>query len=182
MTPANFSMARSSANRVLRQEVTKTYWDNYLNYEGTFGEMLNGQVKVNVFRAKARNYDSALEAAIKPNNIPVEVYKSLVKNINDNLGTFHRYLELKKRMLGVEQLMYSDIYAPTVKGVELKYNYEEAQELILKSLKPLGKDYIEVVDHAFNNRWIDVYPTAGKRSGAYSNGGAYDVHPYILMN
>jgi len=182
LTPANFSLARSSADRQLRQEVTKTYWDNYLEYEGTFGELLNGQVKVNVFRAKARNYNSALEAATKPNNIPVEVYKSLVKNVNNNLGTFHRYLELKKRMLVVDELMYSDMYAPTVKGVELKYTYEEAQELILKSLKPLGKEYVEVVDKAFNNRWIDVYPNAGKRSGAYSNGGAYDVHPYILMN
>ncbi len=182
LTPANFSVARSSADRDLRQLVTKIYWDNYLKYEGTFGEMLNGQVKVNVFRAKARNYNSALEAAVKPNNIPEEVYKSLLRNVNDNLETFHRYLRLKKRMLGVDELMYSDIYAPTVKGVELKYSYEEAQELILKSLKPLGKDYIEVVDHAFNNRWIDIYPNAGKRSGAYSNGGAYDVHPYILMN
>jgi len=182
LTPANFSVARSSADRELRQAVTKTYWDNYLKYEGTYGEMLNGQVKVNVFRAKARNYNSALEAAVKPNNIPEEVYKSLVTNVNNNLETFHRYLTLKKRMLGVDELMYSDVYAPTVKGVELKYSYEEAQELILKSLKPLGKEYIDVVDHSFKNRWIDIYPNAGKRSGAYSNGGAYDVHPYILMN
>lgn len=182
LTPANFSLARSSADRKLRQDATKAYWDNYLKYEGTFGEMLNGQVKVDVFRAKARNYNSALEASLKPNNIPVEVYHSLVKNVNNNLGTFHRYLKLKKRMLGVDELMYSDIYAPTVKGVELKYSYEEAQDLILKSLKPLGKEYIEVVNKAFNSRWIDVYPNVGKRSGAYSNGAAYDVHPYILMN
>ncbi|MBR8535166.1 oligoendopeptidase F [Carboxylicivirga sediminis] len=182
LTPASFSVARSSADREMRQEATKVYWDNYLKYEGTFGEMLNGQVKVNVFRAKARNYNSALEAAVKPNNIPVEVYKSLVENVNNNLETFHRYLALKKRMLGVDELVYSDMYAPTVKGVELKYSYEEAQELILTSLKPLGKEYVEVVDKAFNSRWIDVYPNPGKRSGAYSNGGAYDVHPYILMN
>jgi len=144
--------------------------------------MLNGQVKVDVFRAKARNYNSALEASLKPNNIPVEVYHSLIKNVNDNLGTFHRYLNIKKQMLGVDTLKYSDLYAPTVKGVELKYNYEEAQELILESLKPLGKEYVKVVAHAFDNRWIDVYPNVGKRSGAYSNGAAYDVHPYILMN
>jgi len=182
LTPANFSVARSSADRDLRQAATKAYWDNYLKYEGTYGEMLNGQIKVDIFRAKARNYTSALEAAVKPNNIPEEVYKSLVENVNNNLETFHRYLTLKKRMLGVDELMYSDIYAPTVKGVELKYSYEEAQELILKSLKPLGKEYVEVVDKAFKSRWIDIYPNAGKRSGAYSNGSAYDVHPYILMN
>jgi oligoendopeptidase F len=182
LTSANFSVARSSADRKVRQEASKVYWDNYLKYEGTFGEMLNGQIKVDVFRAKARNYESSLEASLKRNNIPVEVYKSLVKNVNKNLDTFHRYLLLKKRMLGVDQLMYTDIYAPTVKGVELKYEYEEAQDLILKSLKPLGKEYTDVVDKAFKSRWIDIYPTAGKRSGAYSNGAAYDVHPYILMN
>ncbi|WP_430811812.1 MULTISPECIES: oligoendopeptidase F [unclassified Carboxylicivirga] len=182
LTPATFSVARASADRSLRQEATKAYWDNFLKFEGTLGEMLNGQVKVNVFRAKSRHYASALEASMKPNNIPLEVYHSLVENVNNNLGTFHRYLSLKKRMLGVDQLLYSDVYAPTVKGVELKYDYEEARELIVKSLKPLGKEYIDVVEKAFDNRWIDVYPTPGKRSGAYSSGSAYDVHPYILMN
>ncbi len=177
-----FSVQRASANRDDRQKVTQVYWDNYMKFEGTYGEMLNGNVKVDIFRAKSRNYESALEASLKPNNIPVEVYHSLIKNVNANLPTFHRYLEIKKRMLGVDTLMYSDLYAPTVKGVELKYSYEEAQDLILTSLKPLGKEYTSVVKEAFDNRWIDVYPNTGKRSGAYSNGGAYDVHPYILMN
>jgi len=182
LTQASFSKYRASTNRADREIVFDTFWNHYRTFEGTFGEMLNGQVKVDIFRAKARNYNSALEASLKPNNIPVEVYHSLIKNVNDNLGTFHRYLNIKKQMLGVDTLKYSDLYAPTVKGVELKYNYEEAQKLILESLKPLGKEYVGVVKHAFENRWIDVYPNVGKRSGAYSNGAAYDVHPYILMN
>lgn len=177
-----FSLQRASAVREDRQEATKVYWDNYLKFEGTYGEMLNGQVKNDVFDAKARNYASALEASLKPSNIPVEVYHSLIENVNKNLPTFHRYLKLKKRLLGVDTLKYSDIYAPSVKGVDMEYTYEEAQELILKALKPLGKEYVGVVDKAFSNQWIDVYPTPGKRSGAYSNGAAYDVHPYILMN
>nr|WP_321452304.1 oligoendopeptidase F [uncultured Carboxylicivirga sp.] len=177
-----FSVVRASANRADREKATKIYWDNYLKFEGTYGEFLNGNVKVDVFNAKARNYESSLEAALKPNNIPVEVYHSLVDNVNKNLPTFHRYLALKKRMLGVDTLKYSDIYAPTVKGVELKYTYAEAKELVLKALKPLGKEYVGVVEKAFDNRWIDVYPNTGKRSGAYSNGAAYDVHPYILLN
>ncbi|MCU4175143.1 oligoendopeptidase F [Carboxylicivirga sp. N1Y90] len=177
-----FSVQRASANRADRQKVTKVYWDNYKRFEGTYGELLNGNVKVDIFGAKSRNYTSALESSLKPNNIPVEVYHSLVENVNNNLPTFHRYLAIKKRMLGVDTLMYSDLYAPTVKGVELKYSYEEAQDLILTSLKPLGKEYTSVVKEAFDKRWIDVYPNTGKRSGAYSNGGAYDVHPYILMN
>jgi len=177
-----FSVIRASADRADRQNATKVYWDNYLKFEGTYGEFLNGNVKVDVFNAKARNYESSLEAALKTNNIPVEVYHSLVENVNKNLPTFHRYLKLKQRMLGVDTLRYSDIYAPTVNGVELKYTYDEAQELILKAFKPLGKEYVNVVKEAFDNRWIDIYPNTGKRSGAYSNGAAYDVHPYILLN
>ncbi len=182
LTKQAFSELRSSANRADREIAFKAFWSHYRLFEGTFGELLNGQVKQDIFRAKARNYGSALESATKPNNIPTEVYHSLIENVNANLPTFHRYLNLKKRMMGLDTLKYSDMYASTVKGVELKYSYEEAQALILESLNPLGKEYAGVVDHAFKNRWIDVYPNKGKRSGAYSNGAAYDVHPYILMN
>lgn len=173
---------RMSPNAKDREIVFNAFWNHYKKFEGTFGELMNGQVKNHMFTAQARHYTNSLEAALKGNNIPTDVYHSLVKNVNKNLPTFHRYLALKKRMMGLDTLKYSDLYAPAVKGVELKYTYEEAQELILAALKPLGKEYISTVDKAFNNRWIDVYPTKGKRSGAYSNGSAYDVHPYILMN
>jgi oligoendopeptidase F len=106
----------------------------------------------------------------------------LVDNVNKNLSTFHHYLKLRQRILGVDQLHYYDLYAPLLKGVDLKYTYDESQQHILVALKPLGSDYINVLKKGFAERWLDVYPTEGKRSGAYSNGSAYDVHPYMLLN
>src|ERR1035437_10582550 len=110
------------------------------------------------------------------------VYQSLVDNVNKNLPAFHRYLAIKKRMLGVDTLKYYDLYAPVVKNVELKYTYDEAQKLVMAALAPLGNEYVNTVAKAISERWIDVYPNVGKRSGAYSSGDAFDVHPYILMN
>jgi oligoendopeptidase F len=107
---------------------------------------------------------------------------ALIKNINNNLKSFHRYLNLKRRMLGVDKLKYSDVYAPAVKAVELQYSFEEAKQLMFEAFKPLGQEYIGFVKESFDKRWIDVYPSPGKRSGGYCNGSTYDVHPYILLN
>jgi oligoendopeptidase F len=181
LTNANYAKYRSDSNREDRELVFENFWANYKNYQATFGELLYGQVNTAIFNAKARNYKSSLEAALKPKNIPVEVYHSLVENVNKNLPAFHRYLKIKKRMMGLDTLKYSDLYAPSVKGVDLKYSYNDAQDLILKSLNPLGKEYVATVKKAFSERWIDVYPTSGKRSGAYSN-GIYGVHPFMLLN
>ncbi len=179
---AEYSKYRASANRKDREIVFDAYWNNYAKFRGTFGEMLYGNVKADVFKAKARHYNSALEAALYPNNIPTDVYYSLIKGVNDNLPAFHRYLKIKKRMMGVDTLRYLDLYAPAVKDVEGEYPYEKAVELTLEALKPLGNDYLYVIKKAVDSRWIDVYPTPGKRSGAYSNGAFYDGHPYILLN
>jgi len=181
LTNANYAKYRSDSNREDRELVFEKFWGNYKNYQATFGELLSGQVNTAIFNSKARNYKSSLEAALKPNNIPVEVYHSLVENVNKNLPAFHRYLKIKKRMMGLDTLKYSDLYAPAVKGVDLKYSYDDAQDLILKSLNPLGTEYVATVKKAFSERWIDVYPTSGKRSGAYSN-GIYGVHPFMLLN
>lgn len=182
LNSAGYEKYRAVPNREDRKLVFEGYWNNYKKFEGTFGEMLYGNVKSHMFRAKARNYDSSLEAALYPNNIPVEVYHSLVANVNKNLSAFHRYLKIKKRMMGVDTLRYLDMYAPVVKGVNMKYNYDEAEKVVLEALAPLGNEYVSTVKKAFDNRWIDVYPNAGKRSGAYSNGSDYDGHPYILLN
>ncbi len=179
---SGYAKYRASANRTDREIVFKAFWDNFKNYEATFGEMLYGNIKSDLFRSKARNYKSSLEATLLPKNIPVDVYHSLVTNVNENLPAFHRYLKIKKRMMGLDSLNYIDLYAPAVKGVDLKYTYEEAQEIILKAFEPLGKEYVATVQKAFKDRWIDVYPFPGKRSGAYSNGAFYDGHPYILLN
>ncbi|MBN1115684.1 MAG: oligoendopeptidase F [Bacteroidales bacterium] len=182
LSSAGYSKHRAAPNREDRILVFETFWENYKKYEASFGEMLYGNVKTDVFSAKARNYESSLEAALFQNNIPVDVYYSLVENVNKNLPAFHRYLEIKKRMLGVDTLKYLDLYAPVVKDVDLNYTYDEGKALILKAFKPLGEEYISTVQKGFDERWIDVYPTTGKRSGAYSNGAAYDKHPYILLN
>ncbi|MGQ7869808.1 oligoendopeptidase F [Sunxiuqinia sp. sy24] len=179
---AEYGRYRASANRTDREIVFEAYWNNYAKFRATYGEMLYGNVKADIFQARARHYDSSLEASLYPNNIPVEVYHSLVDNVNENLPAFHRYLKIKKRMMGVDTLKYLDLYAPVVKNVDLNYDYDEATTLILDALKPLGKEYVSTVKKAVDERWIDVYPTEGKRSGAYSNGAYYDGHPFILLN
>lgn len=179
---ATFSLYRTVPNREDRRTVFAAFFGRMNDYRRTFGTQLYAELKKNMFYMRARNYNSSLESALDGNNIPVEVYRKLVENTNKHLPTFHRYLKLRKRMMGLDELHYYDLYAPLVKGVDLKYTVEEAQKSILASLSPLGSDYIDVSRKAFTERWIDMYPTEGKRSGAYSNGSAYDVHPYILMN
>lgn len=179
---AGFALHRTSANREDRQKVFQAFMGKLNDYRRTFGTQLNAQIKKDLFYKKAKKYNSCLERALDANNIPVQVYHSLVENVNNNLSSFHRYLKLRQRILGVDQLHYYDLYAPLLKDVDLNYTYEESQKHILASLKPLGTDYVATVKRAFDNRWIDVYPSEGKRSGAYSNGSVYDVHPYILLN
>jgi oligoendopeptidase F len=182
LNQASFSKYRATPNREDREAVFNAFFGTFDRFKQTFGAQLSAQVNKDMFYAHARNYDSSLHRALDANNIPVDVYHSLIQNVNDNLGSFHRYLRLKKRMLDVDQLKYSDVYAPVVEKVELKYSYDEAVQLVLESLKPLGPDYVNVIGQAADQRWIDVYPTPGKRYGAYCNGSCYDVHPYILLN
>jgi oligoendopeptidase F len=182
LNPANFSLYRASGDRTLRKQVFETYFSKLHEFQRTFAAQLYGNLNRDLFYARARNYNTTLESALDGGNIPTAVYENLVKNVNANLNTFHRYLSLRKRMLGVDELHYYDLYAPLVGDVELSYDVPSASRHILESLKPLGQEYVDVVEYAFENRWIDMYPNEGKRSGAYSNGSAYDVHPYILMN
>ncbi len=179
---STFGVIRASVNRDDRKAAFDAFWDNYKKFEGTFGELMGGKVRSSLFSSKVRKFNSTLEAALDGNKIPVGVYHSLIENVNRNLPTFHRYLRLKKRLLGVDELHYYDLYAPATANVDLKFTYKEAQELVLEAIKPLSEEYQKVVRRAFAERWIDVYPTTGKATGAYSNGAAYDVHPYILMN
>lgn len=182
LTKAGYTRYRALPNREDREAVFKAFWGAFEKFKGTFGTQLYANVKKDMFYARTRGYKSSLESALDKDNIPIEVYSALIENVTNNLDSFHRYLNLKKRMLGVETLKYSDVYAPVVKGIDLEYTFEQAKELILDAVEPLGADYRRIVAEAFEKRWIDVYPTPGKRSGAYSNGSAYDVHPYILLN
>lgn len=182
LNQAGYTRYRSAVNRPDRERVFRGFLGVLDDYRQTLGVALYSNIKTDVFYARVRGYASSLHAALDVNNIPVEVYHSLIDNVSKNLDSFHRYLKIKKRMLGVDTLKYSDLYAPTVKGVDLQYTIDEAKALVLESCEPLGRAYTEVVKHGFSNRWVDVYPTEAKRSGAYSSGGAYDVHPYILLN
>jgi len=179
---AGYGRYRALPNREDRIIVFKKFWETYKKFKSTFGADLYTNVKKDIFYAKSRGYKSSLEAALDVNNIPVSVYTSLITNVNKNIDTFYRYLKIKKRLLGVDTLHYYDLYAPTVKDVDLEFDYDKAQQIVIDALKPLGNKYLSVVKRAFNERWIDVYPTPGKRSGAYSNDGGYDVHPYMLLN
>ncbi len=182
LTSAGYSRYRALPNREDREAVFTAFWNTIGGFQGTLGEQLYANVKKDIFYARARGYQSSLESALDANNIPTDVYVALVDNVNRNLDTFHRYLNLRKRMLKLDTLKYSDLYAPVVKEVESNYPYSEAKKLVLEAVKPLGNEYAGVVKKAFEERWIDVYPTPGKRSGAYSAGDVYDAHPFMLLN
>ncbi len=182
LTKAGYSRHRASPNREDREAVFQAFWETFTKFKGTFGTQLYANVKKDMFYTRTRGYESSLHSALDKNNIPTEVYMALIENVTNNLDSFHRCLKLKKRLLGVETLKYSDLYAPVVKGIDLKYTFDEAKKLAVDSVKPLGSSYGRVVEKAFKERWIDVYPTPGKRAGGYCNGSAYDVHPYILLN
>jgi len=182
LNQAGYGRYRAVPNRDDRRAVFQAFFGAFDKFKQTCGAKLSAQVNKDMFFSRVRNYDSCLHRSLDADNIPVEVYHTLIENVHKNLDSFHRYLRLKQRMLGVDRLEYSDVYAPVVEKVELEFTYEEAQELVLEAVKPLGEDYVRVVKQAFDERWTDVYPNPGKRSGAYCNGGCYDVHPYMLLN
>ena len=179
---AAFGELRALPNRADRQKVMSAFFTALGSFSRTFGTSLSGEVLKVQFFAKARKYPSDLAAQLDGPNIPTSVYTRLVDGVNKNLPTFHRYLKLRKRMMELDQLHYYDLYAPLVASVDLKYTPGEAQKLVLAAVAPLGDDYQATVGRAFDSRWIDLFPNEGKASGAYSDGGAYDVHPYMLLN
>ncbi|GIN62978.1 oligoendopeptidase F [Robertmurraya siralis] len=170
-----------STDRRVREDAFKAVYGTYGKFKNTFSSTLSGQVKKDNFNAKIRNYNSARHAALAANNIPEAVYENLVNTVNKYLPLLHRYVKLRKRVLGLEELHMYDLFTPLVKEVKMEIPYEEAQELILKGLAPLGEDYLNVLKEGFENRWVDVHENKGKRSGAYSS-GTYGTNPYILMN
>jgi len=177
-----YELHRASPNRADREKVMRVFFESLGKYRATYGALMNGSLQASVFYARSHKYNSVLENALDNPNIPISVYMRLIEGVNRNLLTFHRYLKLRKRMMGVQELHYYDLYAPLVDSVDLKYSVEEAEQNILAALAPLGPEYAEGSRRAFTERWIDMFPNEGKSSGAYSDGSVYDVHPYILMN
>lgn len=167
--------------RRVREDAFKAVYKTYGSFKNTFASTLSGNIKKDNFNARVRKYDSARHAALAANNIPESVYENLVNTVNDNLHLLHRYVKLRRKVLGVEKLHMYDLYTPLVKNVKMEIPYAEAKDYVLKGLEPLGEEYNNVLKQGFENRWVDVYENKGKRSGAYSS-GAYGTNPYILMN
>jgi len=182
LTPSAYTRYRTAENRDDREIVMKAMFEGYGDFKNMLGANLGGKVKKDWVYAKNRKYSSSLEAALNSDNLPVSVYTTLIAQVNNHLPTLHRFLDLKKRMLDVDELHYYDLYVPLVEKVDMSFTVEEGQKVLLDALTPLGNEYVTVLQKSYDDRWIDYMPTVGKRSGAYSNGGAYDFHPYILMN
>ena len=179
---AALSLHRASPVREDRQKAMEAFFTALGKYRATFGSIMNSNVQASAFYARVRNYKTSLDASLDGPNIPVSVYSRLIEGVNRNLPAFHRYLNLRKRIMDVPELHYYDLYAPLVPSVDARYSVEAAEQNILAALAPLGSEYATVSKRSFSERWIDMYPSEGKRAGAYSNGAAYDVHPYMLMN
>ena len=179
---ARFYAAMYSNDREYRKRFLKNYFIPFKNCTNTFTTLFNSNLKANIFNAKARNYNSAREAALDSNNIPLHVYDNLLKTCNEDLKPLHRWAGIKKKILGITELHPYDVYVSLFQSNNKNYEYEGAQKIVIESLKILGEEYLSSLKLAFENRWIDVYETKYKRSGAYSSGTTFGVHPYVLLN
>lgn len=178
-----YQAALYSKDRSYRGRMFKAYYQPYKSYSNTLSTLFNGNLKSKIFYANTRKYISAREASLDRNNIPLRVYDNLVSSVSNNLQPMHRWMALKKRLLGINELHPYDVYTGVFSDKsEKKYSYQEGVQLVKDSLKILGEPYQNILQEAFTNRWIDVHETAGKRSGAYSSGTTYGVHPYVLLN
>lgn len=181
ITHGNFIPLMESKDRNVRKSAFEALYHTYEDFKNTYAQTLSGNTKMNIFNAKARNYNSSIEASLDQNNIPVTVYDNLINSVHNNLDSMHKYMEIRKRALELDELHMYDLYTPIIKDTDFNVPFEEGKELILEGLHPLKDEYINIVKEGFNNRWIDVYENKGKRSGAYS-GGSYDSNPFILLN
>lgn len=181
LTHGNFGAFRESTDRRVRREAFETYFGEFRKFQNTLAAMYAGSVKFDCYYADVRNFDSALARALFVSNVPVTVYDALVEAIHGGLPVMRRYLDLRRRVLGLEELHLYDLYTPMVDDVDFKMPYEDAKVLVKKALAPLGEAYAALLDKAFHEKWIDVYENHGKTTGAFSC-GVYGVHPYVLLN
>ena len=176
-----FYAALYSTDRDFRQRAYKAYCGQFMNYSNTFSALLNGSIKSNIFNAKARKYSCSREASLAKNNIPVSVYDALVTAASDNLKPMHRWTSLKKKLLKLDELHPYDTYV-SLFHMDKEYSFEAGKKAVYDSLECLGEDYLGNIKKAFNNRWLDVFETRNKRTGAYSSGTTFGIHPYVLLN
>ncbi len=181
LTHGNFGVFRESGDARVRKESFEAYFGEFKRYINTFAAMYAGSVKMDNYYTRVRGYGSACERALFADNAPVSVYDKLIEAVHSGLPTMRRYLELRRRVLGLKELNMYDLYCPIVADVDMKIPYADAQKLVKEATKPLGEEYGKLLDRAFSERWIDVYENKGKTTGAYSC-GVYGVHPYVLLN
>lgn len=182
LTHAQYGIYIRDQDRELRKNAFTQLHKKFYKYENTLCELLNGQVQAHIFNSESRNYQSSLEAALFPHNIDCRVYHALIEAVNAEISALHRAVELRKKVLGVDELHLYDMYVPLTSNVDIQMPYEEAEELIIESVAPLGREYQSLLERGFKvERWVDRYENKNKRSGAYSS-GSYDSSPYILMN
>ncbi len=172
---------RAVPDRDDRDKVFKAFFSRLKEFEGTFGATLDANVKTHIFDRNVHRFSSCVEAAMFDANVPGSVYTQLIKDVHSNLPTLHRYLKLRQKMMGVDQLRYEDLYAPLVQKVNLRYTPEEAMDLVEKAVSPLGPEYVAELKSGYAAGWVDFMPTTGKKSGAYST-GVYGIHPFQLQN
>ena len=180
VTQATFVPIQNGTDRVLRKNANESLYDGFGNFKNTAAAILNAQNKQLKFFAEARKYENAFEAALFNTDVPTSVYLNLIDTVHKNMDKMHRYVRLRKKMLGVDELHFYDVYTPLVADVDKQIPFEEAKQTVYDALAPLGEGYRKILKEGFENRWIDVYQNKGKRSGAYSAGAA--VHPYVLLN
>ncbi|MGV1054161.1 oligoendopeptidase F [Clostridium perfringens] len=181
LTEGNYISFIKSKDRKVREAAFKLLFGTYKKYENTLATSLTSSIKNFVFESKTRKYNSSLEASLKPNNIPVEVYYNALKTVDGNMDALHRYVRIKKRLLNLEEIHMYDLYVPVIECKKEHLEYKDAISLVEEGLKPLGKEYLDIFNEGINEGWIDVYENKGKRSGAYS-WGSYDTMPYVLLN
>ena len=180
VTHGSYIPLMQGEDRVLRKSAFENLYNTYKSFENTYTAILSGHLKTLSFNANVRKYENTLEAALDSTEVPQSVYHSLIEAVHANMDKMYRYVELRKKLLGVDELHYYDLYAPMVSDVEMKITYEEARDMVLEAVKPLGENYVKLMKEGFGGGWIDVYENEGKCSGAYSAGA--NVHPYVLLN
>lgn len=181
VTGSSYILLQSSDDRTLRENSFHSFYKGYEKHINTFAATYSGAVKYAAAEAKARHYKSSRAMAMADEYIPDEVYENLIESVRAHMPAMYKYVSLRKKLLGIDELHYYDLYAPLVKGNDKKYTYEEAQQMVLDTVSPFGKNYTDTVKKAFSEHWIDVYPNRGKTGGAYSS-GTYQSNPFILTN
>lgn len=181
LTDKNYSVYISSKNRRVRKEAFTALFTTYGKYKNTLAASLTSSIKGFIFKSKMRKYNSSLESSLKPNDIPVEVYDKTIETINNNLSSLHRYVKIKKKLLGLDEMHMYDLYVPLIETPHVHIEFEKAIKIVEEGLEPLGSEYLNIFNEGIKEGWVDIYENRGKRGGAYSS-GSYDTMPYVLLN